>query len=284
MGVPDVAWPSWMVSPAGWGARKDYDSWSDPWVAKDKIAVHYGGGANTAGSVTGVYADQVKDEKAVLRGWESWHIDGRKWRGIAYCFAIGQSGSVYRLRGWNQNGAHYGNDDVDYDNIPENKEALPVVFILGGEQEPTPEAYAAFERLRAWLNAVLGLSLKAWGHREIAASGGHSTACPGELLMGYVRDNRYAGSPSSGAKPRDLVVWPDLLREGDEDRAVVALRAVLFSLGYYGKRYLRLERFDGRLGKRVLDFQREFGLTADGVVGPKTREALLDAFSKTVVE
>jgi peptidoglycan hydrolase-like protein with peptidoglycan-binding domain len=72
------------------------------------------------------------------------------------------------------------------------------------------------------------------------------------------------------------------MREGDEDDAVIALRSALFSLGYYGKRYLKLRRFDKRLRLRVEAFQREFGLKPDGIVGPKTRGELVSAWSKTV--
>ena len=191
MPKPNVAWPSWMVSPVGWGAQVAYDQWSDRWVPKDKIAVHYGGGANTAGSVAEIDADQISDAKAVLRSWERFHITGRGWRGIAYNFAVGQSGTVYRLRGWNLNGGHYGTDDIDYDGISANSESLACVFILGGDQKPTAKAKQGFERLRGWLQTTLAVpSLPLYGHKEIAASGGHSTSCPGPHLMAYVEAHR----------------------------------------------------------------------------------------------
>ena len=79
--------PAWAVAPAAWGARVNYDLWTDHFTPKDEIDIHYGGGPNTAGSVTGVDADQLSDERAVLRGWEAFHIDSRGWRGIAYNFA-----------------------------------------------------------------------------------------------------------------------------------------------------------------------------------------------------
>ncbi len=141
---------SGYVLPVEWGAQVDYtqNEWT-PWNP-EKFVIHYGGGANYAGSEAeaakrGYSFPSVDAEKSVLRAWENWHINGRGWLGIAYNYAIGQSGTIYQLRGENRSGATRG--DEDNDGIPANHEARAVVFILGGNQVPTEEALDAFRTL-----------------------------------------------------------------------------------------------------------------------------------------
>jgi len=175
-----------IVSPQEWGADKDYDSWNDPWVDKDKIIIHYGGGENPAGDSP---YSQTK-EMAVLRGWEEYHLS-KGWRGIAYNYAIGQSGTIYRLRGWSWNAGQWNapRDDVDGDGISDNNESVAVVFILGGDQIPTAEALAAFESLRASLeqSELVGRTLPLYPHKTVALSGTEidETSCPGAYLSNY---------------------------------------------------------------------------------------------------
>jgi hypothetical protein len=179
-----------IISPQGWGARLDYDLWSDQAVLKDKIVVHYNGGR-----LIRAY-DGAEAEKAILRSWERYHIDRKRWRGIAYGWAVGMSGSVYRLRGWNNYAAHTG--DADADGINENKEAIPVAFILGGTQEPSPASLAAFRALADLLEVDTRSAshLKIIGHKDIS-----STDCPGEPLYALVRrnfDRTLTGEPIIG--------------------------------------------------------------------------------------
>lgn len=161
---------------ADWGSRFSYtDGNKLPWNV-DKWVIHYGGGANPAGGSK----DEAK-ETAVLRGWQNWHVDGRGWQDIAYNYAIGQTGLVYRLRGENRAGATSG--DYEGDGIPENHEARAVVFILGGTQAPTQEALDAFARI--WRADPLPVI----GHRDVK-----STACPGDALYQYVQSKEWEQS------------------------------------------------------------------------------------------
>lgn len=284
-----TTFPPFDHAPSEWGATKDYDSWTDPYIDKDGLVIHYGGGANTAGSVTGVYAEQIDDETAVLRGWERYHvgtrdpetgelISGQGWRGLAYNWAIGQSGRLYRVRSWALNGAHWGNDDIDEDGIPANAEKIAVVFILGGDQIATPEAIATFERLRAWLETELGRPLTLHGHGEVAASGSRVdyTGCPGPL-QSYVEANR-SSSPSE-PEPAPVPV-PPVLQTGDRDKAVVVVRSILYALGYTGAYWIRARRFTAGLRKEIKRFQRVRRITVDGKVGPETWAELVDAHAE----
>lgn len=212
----------YTVAPIAWGAKIDYDAWTDPWRDKTEYVGHYGGGGNTAGEITGVWAEeageilarprafrhpwlwwkwrqsqeylaQLAKERAVLRGWESYHLN-KGWRGIAYNFAVGQSGTAYRLRGFNNNGAHYESDDIDHDGISSNSESIAVVFILGVGQEPSLHAWRSFKKLRRTLGYRTGVWPTVYGHKEIAASGGHSTACPGTPIMTRITRRWRTGS------------------------------------------------------------------------------------------
>lgn len=166
---------------AEWSSRMIYpDGAKTPWLP-DKWVVHYGGGRNTAGDTAGrTPTAQIAEEQRVLRAWQSFHIDRKGWQDIAYNYAVGQSGTRYRLRGENRSGATKG--DYDRDGYPENHEARAVVFILGGDQEPTPAALASFESM--WLTDPMPVI----GHRDVYLEGigGTSTACPGDFLASWI--------------------------------------------------------------------------------------------------
>ena len=72
----------------------------------------------------------------------------------------------------------------------------------------------------------------------------------------------------------------ELLRLGDEDDRVAALRARLAGMGLLDETDTPdgpSRRFDADLERAVRAFQQQRGLTADGIVGPGTRAALADA-------
>jgi len=210
-----------VVSPKQWGAKVDYDAWTDPIDPKDKIIVHYGGGANSH-----AYEGREGEEK-ILQAWERYHLS-KGWRGLAYGWAIGCSGTLYRIRGWNRYGAHRG--DLEPDQIPENREAIPVVFLLGGSQEPTPAAYLAFEGLRRTLETVEKRGLPLYGHQEIAelGVGGTATACPGKPLMKYVRAHRTSIKEEADVDYRKVKNVPDKAWAKEiVDRAIESKRLVV---------------------------------------------------------
>ena len=211
--------PKWAVSPLIWSATVDYDGWDDPYHRKDKLAVHYEGGPQPTAELPAEliaeidlmvasfpkrpklakhpwlwwrffhspeWSAQIEREKRVCRGIESYHINVKKWRGGAYSGVVGPSGTFYRFRGWNRTGAHWSNDDIDYDGVSENDEAYAVMFILGGAQEPTIYAWRTLKKLRRWVQRQMGVRIMPFGHREIALSGGHIASCPGWPLQARI--------------------------------------------------------------------------------------------------
>lgn len=213
-----------VLSPTEWRAQVDYDLWEDVWTEKDKLICHYGGNASFAGDrdralSKGYSWPSIAVEIAALRIYEQTHLS-RGWRGLAYAWAIGQSGTIYRIRAFNRYGAHKG--DLEPDGIPENEEGIPILFILGGDQEPTDAAKAAFFALRAELEMELGVELPVYGHKEIALLGtGTTTSCPGKVmalvdearldkeeLVDFISDETWAQFYADGHIEGDSKVMP----------------------------------------------------------------------------
>lgn len=182
-----------IVSPADWGARVDYTEWADqPHYAKTAIAVHYGGPAVKH------YDQGVGAEGRVLRSWEAFHMDSRGWRGLAYGYGIGATGTCYMIRGGNHYGAHLG--DHDQNGIPNNYEVVPVVLILGAGQPATPQMWETLGHLKTRLEQENHRPLPVYGHREIQPK---PTTCPGDLIMAGIERKAWT---SAWEKPADPIL------------------------------------------------------------------------------
>jgi len=68
-----------------------------------------------------------------------------------------------------------------------------------------------------------------------------------------------------------------MLRRGSKGSRVGQLQRILMSLGYELPRYSDDEDFGGETRDAVRKLQRDFGLKDDGVVGPDTAEAMINA-------
>lgn len=176
------------ILPEEWGAQVNYleHDWT-PWVP-DKLVVHYGGNASFAGDPI-LAATKGYDfwpsraaEMRVLRIYEQSHLS-RGWNGLAYNYAIGQSGQLYISRGEQRSGATSG--DFEGDGIPENHEARAVLFLLGGDQEPSGAALQTFRRL--WQLTPEGQQLVI-GHRQVKGT----TLCPGSSLLSFIEGGEFA--------------------------------------------------------------------------------------------
>ena len=172
------------LSPQQTGFTVDYDGWSDTPHVKDKAILHYNGPAVTD------YTDGIDREKRYLRAVERHHL-GKGWRGFAYAYAVGMSGTVFRARGWNNYGAHRG--DMDGDGISENNEGIPILLILGEGQSPNADMLTSVVELIEKLAADRrsdGL-LEVYGHRDVS-----STPCPGDLVYDLLLDWPPSSIPS----------------------------------------------------------------------------------------
>lgn len=181
-----------------WGSEKNgepfiyADGVLTPWNP-DKLVLHWGGGTDPDGP------DDIPDEaweERILTGWQKYHIRSKGWFDIAYGYAVGNTGLRYRLRGLNRQGATSG--DYDDDGIPENHEALALVWVGGSAGEPTEEAY----RSMAWLIfdffRMMGRETEVTGHRDHKA-----TTCPGPEWYAWIERegwndyrDEYEGGPT----------------------------------------------------------------------------------------
>lgn len=156
---------------ADWGAQKVFpDGGLEGLWVPDKFVIHYGGNPSFAG-----WVPDVAKEMSALRIYEQSHLS-RGWRAIGYNYAVGQSGSVYRLRGQNPSGATSG--DYEDDGIRENAEAIAILAILGGDQVPSDAMLASISRIinenPQWRPVI--------AHKDVKGT----TSCPGPYLSEYV--------------------------------------------------------------------------------------------------
>jgi len=188
-----------VLSPAEWGASQDYDSWGDTHTPDDGVALHHGGGSDYPAAQTPYTPEK---EMVLLRSWERYHLS-KGWRGLAYGWGVGQSGTIYRIRGWNRYGAHLG--DIDGDGIANNTEIVPVIWIASGNHhQVSDEADQAIAWLRR--NVIEQKSpnaKKLWGHKEVQTN--KSTACPGVGGMAYVNAHRYLTDEGDSGMPLDQI-------------------------------------------------------------------------------
>lgn len=177
-----------------WGAIRPMADGTYGTMNPDKVVIHWGGG--------GIAAKGVAQEMEFLRFWDSYHTYRKKWGGgLAYNYGVGNTGSIYRLRGLNQAGATSG--DFDNDGIPENKEALAFLWIGGAKGVPSEAAYISMERI---IRAT-ELSLVT-GHLEHKA-----TACPGPEWMQFIAKESWGAPKIPSVTPMFKEQWNWGVRE-----------------------------------------------------------------------
>ena len=178
---------------AGWRSTRIYGDGelSGLWVP-DKVVVHWGGA--TVPPVT------KAGERSLLRGWQRFHINSRGWRDIAYNYAVGNSGTTYRLRGWNPSGATSG--DFEGDGIPENNEAVACVWLGGSGGRISGKAFDAMGGLVRDVLTVIDLEPHVViGHRDVKGT----TSCPGDTWSRWIQEAGWV--LPSGADMEDDMVW-----------------------------------------------------------------------------
>ncbi len=106
----------------------------------------------------------LEAEKAVMRQFQNYHMDGHGWSDIGYHRVIFASGNVYEGRNFAATGAHAINAN----------HTTGYCFVMGPGDEPTPAMIRTFHEMRH----VDGVT-RYKGHNQWP---GNATACPGPRL------------------------------------------------------------------------------------------------------
>lgn len=96
-----------IVSREEWKARKPVDITILPVKPTPYVVIHHGGIAK--------YCQDQETCSAIVRDYQNFHLDYRKWWDVGYNFIIGEDGNVYEGRGWDRVGAHapkYNNQSI----------------------------------------------------------------------------------------------------------------------------------------------------------------------------
>lgn len=242
-----------LVSRQEWGARPPKGSYSTVRSTKG-VKVHYTGGRVDPAIVT----DHARCV-ALVRQIQNGHMDGNGWMDIGYSMVACPHRKVFVGRGPNRvpaangpglNSAHYA--------------VLGLVGSSGLIEPPDDMLHGILDAIE-YLREVGGAGREIKGHRD-----GYATACPGEPLYAWVRRGalRPGGgetSPAPGTPPWPgrLLRYPPIMRGEDVRTWQARMR----------ERGWRID-VDGAYGPQsrqvCLAFQREKGLTVDGIVGPET--------------
>lgn len=236
----------------------------------DGVAVHHHGG------------DPIAPARvpAALRGWRTYHVDGRGWDDVAYNVAVDQAGGVWDLRGLRRRSAANGAEDP-------NRRFVAVLAILGNRETPTVEMV---QGIRAVVEDVRQLYRGADAVRTHAQVRPSPTECPGAYLTKLATTGQLApgGGPVGTAKgptkagtstpppfplPRGSYFGP----ESGPDRSVSGFHGHRGDLMRWQTRMVSLDydlEPDGRYGPETAGvaraLQRRARLDVDGLVGPAT--------------
>jgi len=123
-----------------------------------------------------MHAGLYPGDMATLKIDADWHVDHNGWDGLAYHFAIGRHGQTYKCRDWSAKLPHSGNSLM-------NAEAFSVLVITGEGDGISVAQYSGLLDVLRMTNRGRRFWL---GHQEAP----RSTACPGALLMRWLRARR----------------------------------------------------------------------------------------------
>ncbi len=196
-----------IITRAGWGASNGLWGTSQckaPAVQSKALGVvlHHTAGSNTA---------KKADSQSIIKGYQTYHVQGHGWCDIGYAFLIDRWGQIFEGRKGGitkqVTGAHAGVTSV-------NKDATGIAMMGNFDVAEPPAAMKdATVRLAAWRMSLFGNNPKGTytsggksykvlnGHRDVKA-----TACPGRYGYRWLNESggmrdRVAALVASGTQP-----------------------------------------------------------------------------------
>ncbi|GII67270.1 hypothetical protein Skr01_73550 [Sphaerisporangium krabiense] len=252
-----------IVSRKDWGARAPRGSYSS--LSRNKgVKVHY-----TGGRVEPSIVDDHARCVAMVKSIQNFHMDGNGWIDIGYSMVACPHRKVFVGRGPGHVCAANGAG------LNTNHYAVLALVGNSGLVQPNDDMLLGVLDAIDYLREHGGAGTEVKGHRD-----GYSTDCPGDVLYAWVKKG--APRPGGGETPPDngpkehpkfpgrLLKYPPITR-GEDVRtwqAQMKKRGAAVDVdGAYGPASREI----------CLDFQREQGLDADGVVGKLTWDAAWEA-------
>lgn len=248
-----------FVTRAQWGARNPTASYTN--INSTVTTGHW------EGPHMGSFGHESCAPK--VRGIQAYHMDGNGWSDIAYNGVACPHGYVFEGRGPGKRSAANGSNQAN--------DTSAVICYLGGQDDPfTPDGQQAMADGAAWLGDPMQK-----GHRDW-----FNTACPGDVIYNWIYSGNAPGPtppPTGGGPPWPYASTADYLGKpssdphchsgfyGDPDTSVVRLwQTQMSNRGWK----IGIDGMYGSQSQSVCgQFQREKGLTDDGLVGPQTWSA-----------
>lgn len=154
-------------------------------LARNTNSPYFNTSRNRTGFLTihwnGPYISPSTSDLGFLRGAANYHVNTHGWDGLAYHYAIGRDGTIYRCRDYWAKLPHSG---VNLG----NNESLAVIVIAGDGNTIPSAQYSGLSELIRLLQIPARYIL---GHQEWP----RSTSCPGAQLMRWL--NNYRGTWSN---------------------------------------------------------------------------------------
>lgn len=201
----------------------------------------------------------------------AWHINNG-WAGIGYHFVIRKNGEIHRGRPLWASGANVLNHNWHTIGV-----CCEGNYHVKGAVMPKAQMDALHEVLRYLKSIYPSAAIKF--HRDYGGS-----VCPGDYFP-YKEALNYMGTPTSPVgkpvnKSEKEAPKMETIRKGPGKKYQVGVaQSILIHLGYLSATVNGVKQDDGIFGARtelaVRAFQKAKGLAVDGIVGPKTWNALL---------
>ena len=186
----------------------------DP-LDNDTVVIHYTGADDLIDGDPGEFAHQLPQ---YLRNMQYSYVTNRGYS-VGYSFAVDWLGGVWQLRGWEfQSAANRGH----------NGHTVPVLMLVDGADEATPEAAASVRSLVVEAGARSGRKRGVVGHGELS---GAATACPGAGLLRQIHSNVFEPKESGVVIPLSK---PVRVYDSRKDDNLVPGKPVTVYVGWVG--------------------------------------------------
>ena len=226
--------------------------------------------------LSGSRAALARRETAVVKAIQRFHQGGHNWSDSAYSFMVGQSGTIFEVRGdeWDQfaNGADSvgPNDGADRD-------FYTIMVMIGEGEKPTA---AAKDSVKAVVAHLRGLGA---GDRVLPHNAFKRKTCPGvELTLLAGRLDRtpiaaaFASPVTAGESGVGLSEWHVVFignaKSSDYSAAVELWQRGLLASGFDPG------PVDGLVGKKTRSANREFAAALDGPADDLPTDEMWSAF------